>query len=265
MIQIASQLESNFGLSSVKPVGVPAIHKTRLPTYHSWFLGWLGERKVFIKRRFIERAQGRKVGKIHETEYKCLQRLYEINRKNFPEVLFYSEDEHYCCVGMEFLDGDILERKINSTDFSPSERENIIAQLKEITKNLLEAGIVHRDIAPHNFLVMNDGTLKLIDFERAVYCDGYEDCPPLSLLLSSRNMCAECARGDITRMLKTLKKIGCHESYQETYRDVEVFLKGCQCKPVVKCKHRRRFFLYLPLFWLERTLTILRKIGNILF
>ena len=258
LTQLANQLERHFGLSHIKPVSIPS----KWAAYRSLYLAWLGERRVFIKRRLVRRARQPGVGKTQETEFRCLQRLYKINQKNFPESLFYSEDERYRCVGMEFIEGDLLTKKIESGDFSTSERETVIVQLKEITKTLIEAGIMHRDVGTHNLLVTKDGTLKLIDFEYAVFCEGYEDCPPLSSLLSARNLCVKCARGDMTKMLKTLKKIGCHESYRETYRDVEKFLKGCQGKPVVKCKHRRRFFLYYPLRLYEGTLTMLRNIRD---
>ena len=75
-----------------------------------------------------------------------------------------NKGEHY--VLMEFLDGPGLNSLI--TDRSPlleMNRISLIRQMVESVKIVHEAGYIHRDICPRNFICLNDATsLKLIDF-----------------------------------------------------------------------------------------------------
>jgi hypothetical protein len=240
---IASQLEKRYGLSHVKPIRVSSPikkkgHRVPLGNCLTFYQALLNGRKIFIKC-------GGFVG-THEPEFRFCDRLYKINSNNFPEVFFYSSEKFRCCVAYEFLEGETLETKIKSADFSPSERESIIIQLKDIAKSLVESGIVHRDIQPWNFLVTKEGKLKLIDFEWAVDSRKYkENLAVKNNPWSFPTFFEKHGCDAVFPLLDILEAVGSHDNYQETYRDVELFLREHSERVIIKYKYQHLYFLRL--------------------
>ncbi len=72
---------------------------------------------------------------------------------------------------MEYLDGmsvkDILKKSGNKKDYKWCRR--VILTVLDILRDIHKRGIVHRDIAPDNIFVTNQGVIKLIDFGAAKY------------------------------------------------------------------------------------------------
>ncbi len=258
-LQTAERLEKKFGLTQVKPIRIASrtgITGESLKDCRTYYQAWLNGRKIFIKHSGYAGT--------HKTEFGFCNQLNEINETNFPKALFYSDVEHYRCVGIDYLEGISLRDKIAGGDFSPSEKKNVILQLKEIAKNLMETGIVHRDIHSDNLLIMKNGQVKLIDFGWAVDHGRYEECRAVrkNPFLFNRirfRLAGKYRSDDIFSIMKILEEIGCQESYQDTYREVEAYLSGCLGKKVIKYKYRHKMLFYKILREIKKIPTLLPK------
>jgi len=256
--KIASQLKKRFELDDIRPICTNttlARKNSKFP--RTFYQAWLNGRKIFIKHAEFAREIGK--------EFVLNNRLYQKNKDNFQEALFYAEDEHDCSIAYEFLEGETLADKIKSTDFSPSERESVILQLKDIAKSLLEDSVVHRDVHASNFFITKEGKLKLIDFGSAVDSEQFFRERPMLLLCSDTDFFMKLyCWNDMSSMLNILGKIECRESYRETYGEVESFLKTHLGKKVTTYKYRHVFVIPLILAKLPQIVEfrILRPVGH---
>lgn len=65
----------------------------------------------------------------------------------------------------EFIEGSLLHSLISSKkQFTPAERLDLVRQAATAIAAVHDAGFVHRDICPRNFILQPDGRLVLIDF-----------------------------------------------------------------------------------------------------
>lgn len=65
----------------------------------------------------------------------------------------------------EFIEGSLLHSLISAKkQFTPAERLDLVRQAATAIAAVHDAGFVHRDICPRNFIVQPDGRLVLIDF-----------------------------------------------------------------------------------------------------
>jgi len=238
LIQISDRLEKRFGMENVKPIHVRKTgSQDGLKGHSTYYQAWLNGRKVFIK-------YSDENGDFKEEFRLCMQ-FHRVNANNCQEALFYSADKHYRCIVVEFLEAESLGDKILCADFSPSERERAIIQLKDIAKSLVESGIVYRDLHLGNCVLTKDGMLKLIDFGAAVDNKQHgkhytvSKNPVLLLPLLVDKLVGRCYVDSIFRMLKILEEIGYQESYRETYREVEAFLKEHAKKNPVRYIYRQ--------------------------
>lgn len=78
-----------------------------------------------------------------------------------------TKNEHFMV--MEFVDGVSLQfiRETRSAS-KLADKLELLAQAAEGLAAVHEAGFIHHDIGPRNFLVTRDGTVKLIDFGLAI-------------------------------------------------------------------------------------------------
>ncbi|HIY01066.1 MAG TPA: protein kinase [Candidatus Blautia faecipullorum] len=71
---------------------------------------------------------------------------------------------------MEFLKGQTVRELLQQKGRLPyEEAEHIILHVLEGLSAVHKVGIIHRDIAPDNIFIMEDGTVKLLDFGAARY------------------------------------------------------------------------------------------------
>lgn len=97
------------------------------------------------------------------------QILYQLsNIDSIVKVLDYFEANNSAYLVMEFLDGISLKDYVeNQGQVSAS---IILQQMKPLMKDMARmhsSGVIHRDIAPDNIIMLPDGGLKLIDFGAA--------------------------------------------------------------------------------------------------
>ena len=70
---------------------------------------------------------------------------------------------------MELLEGKVLREEVKTwTKISPTQRfektEKILIQIANALDYIHHQGLVHRDVTPANIMVLNDGSVKLMDF-----------------------------------------------------------------------------------------------------
>jgi negative regulator of sigma E activity len=92
-----------------------------------------------------------------------------LSHPNLVDVYDYSESGERPYLVMEFVAGPDLGSLIARE--MPIDRERLARELLEAVGHIHAAGIVHRDIKPHNIMIEADGTTKLIDFGIALPAD----------------------------------------------------------------------------------------------
>jgi len=237
-LQIADQLAVRFGLERVEPIYFAPRRDGRRISSRTYYQTRLNGKKVFIKYLGDSKGDAQK-------EFLLSNRLHRINENHFPEALFYSDDIDCRCIAFDCLEGEELLSRMKRADLTPSEKEKIILQFREVAKGLMESGITHRDIHPKNFFVTQDGTLKLIDFgcsyDSRRHAKQYAVSKNPALLLPRwwAGLMERSCLDDMFRMLEIIETIGCQESYRETYREVKAFFKEHLRKKPVRYAYRQ--------------------------
>ena len=119
----------------------------------------IDNKKVFIKCDGIEDSVRR--------EYRILQELRNNNTEFFPEPYYYRLNKDEKFIVTEFVEG----KNLNDIDIKTQPknfREKFYKDMLTILQILHKTDIVHRDIRPQNFIIKDDGTPILIDFQFAV-------------------------------------------------------------------------------------------------
>ncbi|MBC8491273.1 MAG: protein kinase family protein, partial [Candidatus Marinimicrobia bacterium] len=141
------------------------------PIFHCRNSQWKWEGTTSIVER-IERNKVRKTVFDRRSGYEGLLRCkeYEItalkslNNKHFPKLLE---------IGDNWFDMEYCGEKLNEQNL-PKDWD---VQIDEILNELNKANIIHRDIRPHNLMIINS-VIKLIDFGWAVsYLHANSDIP----------------------------------------------------------------------------------------
>lgn len=65
---------------------------------------------------------------------------------------------------MEFVEGESIHAWMRARRPAPQACVSIIRDVLDALAHAHEAGVIHRDIKPHNVMVMADGCVKLVDF-----------------------------------------------------------------------------------------------------
>jgi serine/threonine protein kinase len=85
-----------------------------------------------------------------------------LSHPNLVGVYDYSEGDERPYLVMEYVPGDDLGSRISQG--SRVDCEKLARELLGAVAHIHAAGILHRDIKPHNVVITPDGTAKLIDF-----------------------------------------------------------------------------------------------------
>jgi serine/threonine-protein kinase len=97
--------------------------------------------------------------------YREAQAAGRLQHPNIVIIYDLGEADGLPYIAMEFLEGHNLEMMIQQVPNMPlGQKLDIIIQLCRGLDFAHKNGVVHRDVKPGNIIVMNDGTVKVVDF-----------------------------------------------------------------------------------------------------
>jgi serine/threonine protein kinase/Tfp pilus assembly protein PilF len=99
-------------------------------------------------------------------------------------------------IAMECLEGQSLDKKIESGPLDIDEAINIALRVAEGLRHAHKRGIIHRDIKPANIMVTEDGQAKIMDFGLAKLSDKTRLTKTATVMGTIAYMSPEQARGD---------------------------------------------------------------------
>lgn len=90
--------------------------------------------------------------------------------RGIVDVRDFFEENNTAYIIMEYLDGVTLNKKIDTEGAMPAEKVfNLMLPIMSSLDKMHSERVLHRDISPDNIMLLNDGTLKLMDFGSARY------------------------------------------------------------------------------------------------
>lgn len=177
-LQAGSWLSGNYMLGRVIGQGGFGI------TYIAW--DKKGERKVAIKEFFPNALSTRSEGKTHVDCYNekaegyfkdgVRKMLDEGSRlasfrenENIVTVYDYFEENSTAYIVMEYLEGKSLKDYADEKGgkLEPEEAVNLILPVLNALSAMHKENLIHRDVAPDNIYLCDDGRIKLLDFGSA--------------------------------------------------------------------------------------------------
>jgi serine/threonine-protein kinase len=120
------------------------------------------ERDVALKMMLVDFTMDQSARERFQREAKAVARLQHRNVVTIHEL---GEHEGAPYIVMEFLSGSDLENLlVGEKPMALADKLDVAIQLCEGLGYAHEQGIVHRDIKPSNVRVLEDGTVKILDF-----------------------------------------------------------------------------------------------------
>ena len=102
-----------------------------------------------------------------EQEDQTYRLLSMIRHKNLVKVLCVQKDGEKLYVAEEYVQGRLLSDVVEKGLLPKGEVIRICLQLCDALEALHAAGIVHRAVKPENIFLLDDGTVKLFDYDAA--------------------------------------------------------------------------------------------------
>jgi len=92
------------------------------------------------------------------------QTAASLDHPNICRVYGVNQEDEQTFIAMAFVDGPSLDAKIKERRLPLDEALDIAVQAGEGLQEAHEAGVVHRDIKPHNIMLTAKGQVKIMDF-----------------------------------------------------------------------------------------------------
>ena len=148
-------LKTVNGFSEILPYNVDSLGSD---SGYIYFTGNYKGKKIFIKYGGVEDSC--------KNEIFFSKKVSDWNGNNFLTPIVYDDNPNHSYIAFDFIEGVSLLAYCQTS----SNKEHISGQLLSIIKTLNACHIMHRDIRPDNFIVI-DGYVKLIDFQFAIDFD----------------------------------------------------------------------------------------------
>ncbi len=106
------------------------------------------------------------------------ERMRELEDRRIPYLVDFFEEEDFSALVMEYVEGIDLEEYLKEhAPLNEKEALGLMLKLSDIVSFLHEAHppILYRDIKPANFMISEDGSLRLLDFGTALYESGHNE------------------------------------------------------------------------------------------
>ena len=166
---IRRRLETRMGLTDLRQVEFAQSAGRGGAMY---FTAKLGSEPAFVR-------VGRNT-QLHESpslEYFTMEKAWKADRLHITKPLGYCELSDLRFVVMEKLEGELLSKVLKDHDRMIKDGDHLAVELLLVLKALAAAGTVHRDVRPENLMVLPDGTVKIFDFQFAVFSRDYREFP----------------------------------------------------------------------------------------
>lgn len=100
-------------------------------------------------------------------EARLMARLRDLEGTVYVHDFFEENDTAY--IVMEYLEGETLRERLKRTGKLPAEEAfSIMDMVLQALERLNARGVLHRDIAPDNIFLLDDGSIRLLDFGSAI-------------------------------------------------------------------------------------------------
>lgn len=131
-------------------------------------------RRYYKARRDEDMFFIKEDNKDFRNEFEVTSRMYKKSKKYFIEPITEYQSETVNYLIMRWTDGIELNEYLKDKRIISKEKKDFIKDIYKISHYLRDEGVIHRDLIPRNFLVVDNG-LKLIDFYYAVYFEKYQE------------------------------------------------------------------------------------------
>ena len=122
-----------------------------------------------------------------------------LNHPNIVRVYDVSFGDMIQYIVMEYIDGITLKEYIDMQGVLDwKETVHLTTQILRALQHAHENGIVHRDIKPHNIMLLQDGTIKVTDFGIARFSSNATRTMTEQAIGSVHYIAPEQARGEET-------------------------------------------------------------------
>ena len=107
-------------------------------------------------------------------EFEATKRAFLRSKDHFSEPIEVFQEGNYNYIVLRWENGENLNKLIKKSKLNNKQIKSFIEDLKSILDCLDKVKLVHRDIIPRNFMIV-DGKLKLVDFYFAVDFEDYKE------------------------------------------------------------------------------------------
>jgi len=119
-----------------------------------------------------------------------------LQHPNIATIYEYGRDQGTSFIAMEYLEGRTLDKILRDQTLGYEECLRIALQVAAALAHVHKHGLIHRDLKPGNIMVLDDGTIKLLDFGIARASDESSITQHGTLVGTVLYMSPEQVRGD---------------------------------------------------------------------
>lgn len=150
---------------------------------------------------------------LYRRAFRMGKALWDMAPESFIRPCYYREQEGFCCLICEFVEGESLETTLESGTLTDERKNGLIARLRDIHRALAASDVLHRDIRPAH-LFISGSEMKLSGFGLAVSKTHFSELPllkadPLQNYHLGEGYNPEpCVWDDSYSLLRVLERIG---------------------------------------------------------